>query len=496
MPQYEFDAAGRLIVERDDIGRVRVRNTYNDRGQLVGYEREGIEYFPHAAGQLLLTGRSATLDDADQSQELAPAIAAALARLVRTPGQATAVRNAVLELDGIQLARVQHTLAHAQTQPYVGVLELPDLKFLLGPAQPMLPGDSPLRPHLYQSGNRWLMLCTHPDDTTPERRAMVDRILAHGRVQRQLPSTVVLSLSDRVDSIRTLAADQVLDVELPALRSGWDALRSRIPLLPPPAPRSAGRLAVSHPRRLGRAWLGQGIAPVSWPLLVLEGELDRVNVQAALPQNVVWRAYGADPDHLAGRINFQRNMTLLTTDAVLVNGVPASADEMATIGRTGENFRPWRRIRNEWGKLASKRHVTSSPGVLRGLIDALIGNPLVIIAFAASTSRALLLPDGCSFSPLDLDRQTATALRDNSPIVYLLASGQDSLSAPQALVRSLLDSGARGVIAPSTPLSVGTTRRIFDRFLAGVQRRQPFMEALWGATHGTDVYYWIGGSPE
>jgi hypothetical protein len=154
-------------------------------------------------------------------------------------------------------------------------------------------------------------------------------------------------------------------------------------------------------------------------------------------------------------------------------GAPANERELAAVFRDElPDWSVWDGVQRDWQERA-QRHgfaVDATPATREAVLRALAAEKNVIVVLAHADGERVFLPspppEGSQVTTHDI-RAHAEAIRANGPLVYLFCCEAADISNTANFAQALVESGARGVIAPQTEIDARLSADLFEKVVAG-----------------------------
>ncbi len=480
--QYAYHPAGQLARVVDPVGGVTALD-FDPAGRLTSIKdaKGRSTAYSYGADNRLIGETMATGVPADVAAPATlPALADEVAGLIISqPGDAAAIRQQLTGLDTAQLESLRELSGRGRLLGQL--LDQAELDFLQGAGARMLTEARPLELQVYGLGERKLVVYVENTAGAQGRVDALEKVRRHYWLQHEVSDQVVVSLVTSGTSLKVLAGDRFSEITPRELETFGGRLARILAFLPPLRTRatlSAGELAQRYPRRLGQLLLAKDLVPAGVAVIGFDGDLRDLNFQQVFPDARVYRTQGTDVEAILRRRQRLNEMKVSLADIALLNGIPATEEEVQKVGKSTKDTARWLAIHNKWRAMVEKRGITAASASADALLAALESNPLVVVLVAHSNGYAILLPDGSEFDIKSLSPEVRQAIARNAPVVWLFSCRTGSIQDGQSLAQGLLDLGATSVIAPVSDIKAEESAVVLERFLDAISKGKPLMEAL------------------
>jgi hypothetical protein len=238
-----------------------------------------------------------------------------------------------------------------------------------------------------------------------------------------------------------------------------------------------------------REYFSQRVPGVGSKVVVVDGNALNVNFQRLFPDKLVLRTVSTDESLI--KTNLQR---MANTDAIkpantaIINGIPKDEKQLAAVNLTGANWKSWTGIYETWASSISETGFKTSGSAANSVIEALSQKSNVLIIVAHSDGYKLYFPDGSSLDATQLS-QIQQQIAANHPFVALFscetAKVDDKYS---SFAKSLIDAGAKAVLAPTETVGARTSAKLLKAFLDFSNQGSTPLEAWEKSLRETEIH--------
>jgi len=231
------------------------------------------------------------------------------------------------------------------------------------------------------------------------------------------------------------------------------------------------------------------------PIVIADGSLNQVNYNAEFSSRIVFRSVSTNIAQIQQNIGRVFETSVISPQNTrIINGVPENEEGLTKLEVDG-NWSDWSSIHPRWQSVISKYGYAENAGKTSAdVLNAIDSGSNVMIIVAHGDGSQIFFPDGSRLRIQDFSA-LQEQIQKNNPLVILFSCEAGKIQGLNSYAKSLIDLGARAVVAPTTEIGAKSSSSLLDSFLEKSASGLHALEALLKAAESTGIFdmeNWIG----
>ncbi|MEM7495765.1 MAG: CHAT domain-containing protein, partial [Myxococcota bacterium] len=175
----------------------------------------------------------------------------------------------------------------------------------------------------------------------------------------------------------------------------------------------------------------------------------------------------------------------------IINGIPNNSQELIEAKIEHGKWSDWEGIYSSWQSIIDNHNFTSQVTVNdktnKIVEEALKHSENILIIIAHSDGQTIYFPDGSFLETSDIEK-IREDIAKNRPLVALFSCETARMENGLAsFSQTLIESGAKAVVAPVSEIGARSTSRLLDQALQNSTVGDSPIEAIWKAIQDTGI---------
>lgn len=231
------------------------------------------------------------------------------------------------------------------------------------------------------------------------------------------------------------------------------------------------------------------------PIVVVDGNMQAVNFNSEFPTSIVFRSVSTDVALIQQNINRLIDAPAISPiNTRIVNATPADEKGLSNLNIEGK-WSDWSGIHAQWQSIIAKHGYAEQAGKTPSdVLNAIASGSNVMIVVAHSDGTQIFFPDGSSLKVQDFEAYREQ-IQKNNPLIILFSCETAKINGVDSYAKSLIDLGAKAVVAPTTQIGAVSSSSLLDGFLQNSESGINIIDALSKAAKDSnilDLQNWIG----